>query len=443
MRTRAWLTLTAVVLLAAPASAAQRLPNILLVSVDTLRADRMSAYGYERPTSPFLDSLMADGVRFADARTIEPLTAPALTSMLTGLDPHEHGATRNGVGMRSSLPSLPKLLKRRGYLTTAVVANWTLRDKLSGLGEHFDNYIEVLEEKRWLFWAAESSADDVNDRAGDWLAGYAKDQSRPFFLWAHYVEPHGPYEHWPQFADRLGTGDSRSRSDRYDMEVAYVDDRIGRMIGDLQQLDLARELLVVFVADHGESLGEHGYWGHGRHVYDATLEIPMAITWPGRIVPGVVEQPALNTDLPATILGLLDIDSGGLIAGWDWSSVLSGDSEPSAPDRVTWFQSHRGAVKNDENREKVRQNGLLEVARIEGGKKEMVRVTSGVRRVFDLAADPDEESSLVASESAISEELSGWLQEVRAGLQRSDELPPPSLEDKDLEQLEALGYLND
>ncbi len=438
---RARLALTAALLLTGPAAATQRLPNILLVSVDTLRADRMSAYGYERPTSPFLDSLMADGVRFADARTIEPLTAPALTSMLTGLDPHEHGATRNGVGMRSSLPSLPKLLKRRGYVTTAVVANWTLRNKLSGLGEHFDNYIEVLEEKRWLFWAAESSADDVNDRAGDWLSGYAKDQLRPFFLWVHYVEPHGPYEYWPQFARRLGTGESRSRSDRYDMEVAYVDDRIGRMVKDLRARDLDRETMIIFVADHGESLGEHGYWGHGRHVYDATLKIPMAITWPGRIEPRAVQQPALITDLPATVLGLLTIDSRGLINGWDWSGVLTGGPEAASSDRVTWFQSHRGAVKNDENREKVRQNGLLEVARIANGKKEMVRVTSNVRRVFDLAADPEEETSLVLPESAISDELRRWLEEVRAGLRRSDELPPPSLEDKDLEQLEALGYL--
>lgn len=425
------------------AAAAETLPNVLLISVDTLRADRMSGYGYERPTSPFLDSLMADGVRFADARTVEPLTSPALTSMLTGLDPHEHGATRNGVAMRTDLPSLPKLLKRRGYRTAAAVANWTLRHELSGLGEHFEDYVEVLEEKRWLFFAAESSADDVNEHVREWFDAYEQDQSRPFFLWVHYVEPHSPYEQWPQFDQRLGTVGDGSREARYDGEIAYVDDRIGRLVTGLGDRDLERELAIVFVADHGESLGEHGYWGHGRHVYDATLRIPMAIVWPGRIPAGVIDQPALITDLPETVLNLLQISDGGLISGWDWAPALTGEAEPSAADRVTWFQSHRGAVKNDENREKVRQNGLLEVARIEHGKKEMVRVTSSVRRVFDHATDADEEVNLVPPKSALSEELRQWLVEVRAGLRRSDDLPPPSLEGKDLEELEALGYLED
>lgn len=444
LRTCLFLGVTAVLTAAAdPAGAAERLPNVLLISVDTLRADRMSAYGYGRPTSPFLDSLMAQGIRFADARTVEPLTSPALTSMITGLDPHEHGATRNGVAMRTGLPSLPKLLDRRGYRTAAVVSNWTLRHELSGLGEHFTDYLEVLEEKRWLFFAAESSAEDVNARAREWLRAYRQDQTRPFFLWVHYVEPHSPYEHWPQFSDRLGTGNDRSREARYDGEIAYVDGRVGNLVEWLRAEELERELMTVFVADHGESLGEHGYWGHGRHVYDATLEIPMAIIWPGRIPAGVHDQPSLITDLPATILGLLDIDAGGLILGWDWAPVLTGEAQPNAADRVTWFQSHRGAVKNDENREKVRQNGLLEVARIQHGDKEMVRVTNNVRRVFDLAVDPDEEVNLVPPKSSMSEELREWLAEVRDGLRRSDDLPPVSLEDEDLEKLEALGYLDD
>lgn len=435
--TLAWLT-------AGHAYAAESLPNVLLVSVDTLRADHMSAYGYERPTSPFLDSLIAEGVRFADARTVEPLTSPALTSMLTGLDPHEHGATRNGVAMRTGLPSLPKLLKRRGYRTAAVASNWTLRDKLSGLGEHFDDYLEVLEEKRWLFFLGESSADDVNKAAREWLSAYERDQGRPFFLWLHYVEPHAPYERWEQFESRLGTVGDNSREARYDAEIAYVDAALGRMVADLEERDLERDLLIAFVADHGESLGEHSYWGHGRHVYDATLRIPMAVVWLGEIAAGVIDQPALITDLPATLLSLLGVDSGGLIpGGWDWAPALTGAAEPAAADRVTWFQSHRGAVKNDENRERVRQNGLLEVARIQHGEKEMVRVTNSVRRVFDLAADPREEVNLVPPKSSMSEELRLWLAEVRTGLRRSDDLPPPSLEDEDLEQLEALGYLDD
>ena len=118
-------------------------PNVVLITVDTLRADRISGYGYERPTSPHIDRLIADGVRFEEARTIEPLTSPALCSIVTSLYPHEHGSSRNGLRMRQGLPSLPKTLQAHGYRTAAFVGNWTLRDKLSGLAEHFEEFEEV------------------------------------------------------------------------------------------------------------------------------------------------------------------------------------------------------------------------------------------------------------------------------------------------------------
>ena len=124
-------------------------PNVLIVSIDTLRADHVSAYGYSRATTPNLDDLIADGVRFDRARTIEPLTGPALVSMLTSIHPHEHGASRNGLRMRPGLASLPKAMQANGYRTVAYVGNWTLRDKLSGLAEHFDSYNEVLTRNRW------------------------------------------------------------------------------------------------------------------------------------------------------------------------------------------------------------------------------------------------------------------------------------------------------
>ncbi len=428
-----------------PLAAAERAPNVLLISVDTLRADRLASYGYSRITSPFIDQLMDEGVRFSDARTVEPLTAPALTSMLTGLHPHEHGATRNGVAMRKDLPSLPKLLKRRGYRTAAFVANWTLRDKISGLGEHFEDYFPVLERKRWLVFASESNADDVNQAGKRWLRAYqAEDSARPYFLWLHYVEPHGPYQYWPQFAARMGIegDDARSKGNRYDTEIAFADDRIGAMVNWIRALGQDRELLIVFVADHGESLGEHGYTGHGRHVYDATLRVPMAITWDGKIKPGVIADPSLNIDLPATLLSLLKVDGAELFGGWNWAPELLGQAAPSASDRVTYFQSHRGAVKNDENRERVRQNGLLELARIEGGRKEIVRLPSDVHRLYDLTDDPQEEINLVAPKSSPGDDLARWVRQVQQGLALSDELPPPSLEAEDLEQLRALGYLD-
>jgi len=168
-----------------------RLPNVLIITVDTLRADHLGAYGYTRNTSPTLDKLMREGVRFTQARTVEPLTGPALCSMLTSRYPHEHGASRNGLRMRSGMASLPKALQAHGYRTSAFVGNWTLRDKLSGLAEHFEFYEEIVSRRRWFGLAkGEATAEDLNRAFADWLADHAaRHGDRPFMAWVHYVGP--------------------------------------------------------------------------------------------------------------------------------------------------------------------------------------------------------------------------------------------------------------
>jgi choline-sulfatase len=303
-------------------------PNVLLVTVDTLRADRMSGYGYERPTTPRLDAWMARGVRFTQARTIEPLTAPALTSLLTSTEPQDHGASRNGLRMRAGLASLPKSLQAHGYATAALVGNWTLRHKLTGLGEHFGRYDELLTRKRWFGLVnGEADGNDVTDAAIAWIDGQrAASADQPFFLWVHYVEPHAPYVLHPEHRARLGlpaTGDL-SREDRYDTEVAFVDAAVGRLLEYLERRGLAPDTLVVFAADHGESLGEHGYWGHGRNLYEPGLRIPLALGGPARIRPRVLDAPALLTDVAPTILGLVGIAAPPSFRGFDWSPVPLG-----------------------------------------------------------------------------------------------------------------------
>lgn len=421
-------------------------PHILVLSVDTLRADRMGSYGYSRKTSPHIDGLLAEGARFADARTVEPLTAPALASMLTSLPPHEHGSTRNGLRVRAELPSLPKILRRHGYKTAAFVGSWTLRAKLWAMGDHFDHFEEVLTKARWLGMVKrEATAEDLNEEALDWFEEQIEnDASRPLFLWVHYVEPHAPYLLQRDFMNQIGSspdGDNYSDSNKYDSEIAYVDFEISRLLENVEDLVAKENTLVLFVSDHGESLGEHGYWGHGRHLYEATLHIPMGITWPGRIEPKVVEAPALILDLAPTVVGLLGIDVPDFFQGVDWSKVFAGAADPPR-DRVTLYQAHRGSVTAKEDQTKVREKGLLEVARLEGGSKEILRVTNGRRRVFDLTADPEELDSLVQEQTEISEGLRIWLETVQAGLVLADELPPPSLSQEDVDALRALGYLD-
>jgi arylsulfatase A-like enzyme len=418
---------------------APRFPNVLIVTVDALRADRLSAYGYRRPTTPNLDRLLAAGVRFREARTVEPLTNPAICSMLTSLYPHEHGATRNGLRLRPGLPSLATVLGRRGYKTAAFIGNWTLKNALSGLGEHFETYGEVLGRKRWLgLFKGEATAEDLTAEALAWLA--AGRGRAPFLLWVHYVEPHAPYRLQTSVAGRLGvaTGGEVSRSDRYDTEVAFADHHIGRLLAAIEgDPALRAETLVVFAADHGESLGEHGYWGHGRNLYEPTLLIPMGLAWPGRIHPGTIDAPALNIDLAPTVLGLAGLPVPDGFRGFDWTPVLRGEQTPPRG-RVAWFEAHKGAVLSTQEAASARRAGLLEVALLAGGRKEVFHVGDRRRWLFDLASDPREERS--ATGSAPSEPLRGFLATVERGLAASDRQPVPGLDPESARALRALGY---
>lgn len=426
---------------AAPAAS----PSVLLLSVDTLRTDRLGAFGYDRPTSPRIDELLAAGVSFVEARTPEPLTAPSLVSVLTSLHPHDHAATRNGLRMREGLPSLPLLLKRRGYRTAAFVGNWTLRDELVGLAEHFEEYRAVLENRRWFgLVKGEATADDLNEPALAWLDQHlAADGERPFFLWVHYTEPHAPYVLQEEFVERLGLADGGlSDRDRYDTEVAYVDDRLGRFLDAVRERVPEDRLIVVFLADHGESLGEHGYWGHGRHLFEPTLHVPLSIVWPGRLEARAIDAPASLLDLAPTLASLLGVERFAGFQGFDWTPVLDGSAPPPA-ERSIRFQAHRGAVQGRSAPTHVRTRGLLEVGLLTGGRKEILRPDGPRRWQFDLATDPGELESLVADGSPASEALARWLETVEQGLALSDELPPNVLDEEDLEAFRALGYLDD
>lgn len=434
---------------AAPVPATQRFPNVVILTVDTLRLDRVSAYGYRRPTTPNLDRLLAAGVRFTQARTAEPLTNPSLCSLFTSLYPHEHGATRNGLRLRPDAPSLARLLGRRGYTTAAFVGNWTLRNAISGLGDHFQEYHEVLTRKRWLgMFKGEATAEDLSDAALGWLARRNASTSpasrKPFLLWVHYVDPHAPYLLHEAAAARLGISPATaSKTDRYDTEVAFADQHAGRLLAALAaDPSLAADTIVVFAADHGESLGEHGEWGHGRTLAEPALRIPLGIVWPGHLRPGVVSAAASNLDVAPTLLGLLGRAVPDAFHGFDWAPVLRGESEPPR-ERTLWFQAHKGAVLSAHEAPAARRQGLLEVGLLlwPQGRKEIVHLPDGKRSVFDLGADPGEERNLAAASSAPSERVQSWLTGLRRGLAASDRLaaaPPPDRESA--QKLRSLGY---
>lgn len=428
---------------AAPAVLAEEPKAIVIITVDALRADRLSSYGYPRPTSPAIDELLGDGVRFEAARTNEPLTSPSMCSMITGLEPQEHAATRNGLRMREGLDSLPKILAGHGWRTAAFVSNWTLKDNLTRLGEHFDHYGEVFTRRRWFgLLNSEATAEDVTDEALDWVSGHSgSDPATPFFLWIHYVEPHAPYRFHSEYATRLGiTDQDPKRSDRYDTEIAAVDQAVARLVGGIENHVSPDEMIVVFAADHGESLGEHDYWGHGRYLYEPSLRIPLGMKWKGTIEQRVIHRQATILDIAPTILGLLGLEIPGIYPGISWTVPAKGGELPS--ERVICYQAHKGAVHGEHDNDRKRSKGLLSVGVVHESRKEILRVKKNNHMLFDLAADPAEIESLVEENGPPSDPLLECLGSISEGLGALDRLTSKRLDDETVEQLKALGYID-
>ncbi len=172
-------------------TAKPNLKNVIIISVDTLRADHLGCYGYPLNTSPTIDALSRDGILFSNCYTLTPLTSPSFSTMMTALPPHKHGAKRNGLGIYKKIKTLPYYLQRYGYRTGAVISNWPLRKRLAGLHQGFDSYYEVFTKKRyWGIMNSEGQSPAVNRKAIEWLK---KNHGKRFFLWVQYTEPHAPY----------------------------------------------------------------------------------------------------------------------------------------------------------------------------------------------------------------------------------------------------------
>jgi arylsulfatase A-like enzyme len=316
MRT-AWLVLAAA-FMGQPlwaVSADAQLPNVLLISIDTLRADHLSCYGYARKTSPYIDGLAREGTRFSRAYTVIPLTGPAHLSLFTGRYPQENGVRRNGAALPDdrALVTLPQILRGHGYQTGAFISSWPLLGRLTHLDRYFDSYDETLTRSYQVFNSSRY-AEDVTPPAVKWLHKHAN-KKKPFFLWVHYFDPHEPYIFRAGFdpADVDKTHPyvppadhaTRERMRNYDSEVYYADHSIGKLLGSLDAMHIKDSTMVVLVADHGESLGQHDYVGHGRHVFEGIIQIPFIIRYPGHVKAGqIVDTPVSIIDVTPTVVDL-------------------------------------------------------------------------------------------------------------------------------------------
>ena len=263
------------VLASLPACQKRSRPNVLLVTIDTLRADHLGCYGFRPARTPNIDRLAAEGVRCDNAVSAAPITMPAHSSILTGLYPPAHGVRDNGAyALGDDVVTLPERLAPQGYATQAFVSAVVLSRRYN-LTQGFESYDDDLwaEDEPKLFMIRDRPAARTADRVLAWLDKWeATPSRRPFFTWVHFFDPHQPYE--PSAPDAAGAASP------YDGEITSADRGVGRIVEALRSKGLLDDTLVVLTADHGESLGEHQEKTHAIFIYDATVHVPLVWRYP-------------------------------------------------------------------------------------------------------------------------------------------------------------------
>ena len=275
--------------------------NILLISLDTVRADHLSCYGYKEDTSPNIDNLAEGGTLFNDCRTNVPLTLPSHTNILSGLYPFKNDVRVNSQFVPTDdYPLLAEILKNHGYATAAFVGAFIL-DSRFGLERGFDLYDDDMSQgiKFSRENPLERRAEVVNASFLSWLEDEPK---QPFFAFVHFFDPHLPYTPPERFKEKY--------ENPYDAEIAYTDSIVGKLLNKMEEMGLMENTLIILLSDHGEGLGEHGELDHGVFIYEQTLRVPLIFHCPGLIPQGKkIEEPVSLSDIMPTVLDILGIEA--------------------------------------------------------------------------------------------------------------------------------------
>jgi choline-sulfatase len=397
----------------------KNLPDIYLITIDTLRADHVHCYGYEKIATPAIDSLARAAARFSQAFTPSPITNTSHTSILTGLLPSSHGVTDFGIPLAASHPTMAELLKRNGYHTAAFIGAIILDSKslAPGLDRGFDFYDNFPEhsstKERW--GRVERRGGEVVKRAETWITVHPRG---PHFVWVHLYDPHDPYEPPPPY--------SASYKDRlYDGEIAYADSALANFITFLKAHGLYENSVVIVVGDHGEGLGEHHEDTHGIFLYDSTIHVPLIVKLPGAASAAkVVDAQIRTTDILPTVLDLTGTPVPEHLDGESLRPYLTSTDNSN---RVAFGETDYPLRFGWAPLRSVRQDGFkfIEAPRPE---------------LYDLQSDPGESNNTYAPWNTRVQQSRALLADVRA------KLPPkaPSsatVGQGTLSELRALGYL--
>jgi arylsulfatase A-like enzyme len=408
-----------------------RKPNIVLIAVDTLRADHLGSYGYHHPTSPRIDALAGEGVLCERLFCPGIPTHPSFTTLYTGQHPIRHGIVSHGgkAQLARETPVLAELLLQAGYTTCAVDNLWRAR---SWFGRGYEFYIDPSVRRGLLLSV---TCDDINARAISWLRSRTE---QPFFLFLHYWDPHYPLNPPARYRDLFYEGDPFDRGNHsldqwwkhplgsmakdtwlrrpeglitdaryvsamYDQEIRYLDDGVSALLGALDEQGLAEDTLVLLLADHGTSLTEQGIFFEHHGLYDCTIHVPLIWRWPGH-VPRGRRVPALlhMNDVAPTLLDAIGLSAPEEMEGTSAWKLVTGEQEQGGHDRVisvecTW--QAKWSLRTDRYKLIVSRDGGLR-----GGPP---------RELYDLAADPSEEKDIALARpdvvGALEEELEGWI----------------------------------
>ncbi len=400
--------------------------SVLLITLDTTRADRIGAYGFADIETPHLDRLATEGVLFEQAQAVAPLTLPAHSSIFTGEFPPAHGVRDNGgFYLDDEHVVLAEILRDEGLRTGGFVGAFVL-DAKWGIAQGFDHYFDDFElgdTVRMALNEIERPAGEVTDAALAWLSEAPEAR---FFSWVHYYDPHSPYEPPEPFAERY-------RNRPYVGEIAYVDSQVGRLLAWLDENGRARDTVVIVMGDHGESLGEHGESGHGFFIYEGATRVPFIVRAPYDTMRGHrVAEVVRAVDVSPTVFDLLAVEAGqedrdASFQGASIVRLLTGSTGPRLPAyaEAVYPRYHYGWSD-------------LASLRVEN----MKYVAAPRPELYDLAADPGEVNNLYSARPDEADRLASMLQALES--RWTDGALPAQIEEIDPDtraRLAALGYL--
>ncbi|MBK7644316.1 MAG: sulfatase [Planctomycetes bacterium] len=396
-------------------------PNLLFVSIDTLRADHLGCYGYHRPTSPNIDALAARSVLFEHAESASSWTLPSLTALMTGLSVTGHNCDHLGSRLDPSYTTLAELLRDAGY-DTQIVASHLFLGAPYGLQQGFTHVdTSVVQEENDI------TSPDVTRLGLEWLRNKsAVHDGVPWMLWLHYFDPHAPYLAHEGVSGRFGV---ESDLDRYDGEIAYTDRYVGELLDELARSPQAQNTIVVLVADHGEEFGEHGNFGHGYALHEECVHVPLVLHVPG-IAPRRVSDLVPTIDLLPTLLELCRVPLRHEIEGQPMTPLLWGEPLPAqlAISEVRWMAGQD-----------------LRCVRVDRWKYIEGATSAGpLVQLFDLDTDPAENCDVHAAQAersaALHERLEGRLRDARRIAGEHHQIGESQASPSEMRAMENTGY---